>query len=268
VVDGDLARAQPLAPAADGRFQATVDTRDMLDPQVRHCAVAWDPARGAASPRHCFTVARAWTAAFDHADPAGDDRGPHGRYRYPLDPAWSQAHPADLRGVRAWTSGGALKLELRLPSISRAWNPAHGFDHVAFTVFLQLPGREGGARAMPLQHAQLPDGMAWHYRLRAHGWSNTLHAWPGASATHEGTSVTPTARIDSDPSAGTVTFTFPARALGDAKTLSGARVYVSTWDYDGGFRPLAAEPGSHAFGGGDGTRDPRVMDDSDVLVVP
>src|SRR3546814_12781718 len=58
----------------------------------------------------------------------------------------------------------------------------------------------------------LPDGMRWHYSVRAHGWSNTLHAWPGASAAEEGTSVTPTARIESDAQAGTVTFSLPARA--------------------------------------------------------
>jgi glycosidase len=268
VVDGDTTRATPLSLRADGRFQAPVDTRDMLDPGVRHCAVAWEPTLRQASSPHCFVVSRAWTPAFDQVDPVGDDRGPDGRYQYPLDPGWRQAHPADLRRVRAWTSGGALKLELSLPAISQAWKPANGFDHVAFTVFLQMPGRDGGARAMPLQHAELPEGMGWHYRLRASGWSNALHAWSGADAASEGTSVTPTARIQTDPAAGTVTFTLPARALGDANALSGARVYVSTWDYDGGFRALAAQAGPHAFGGGDGAKDPLVMDDSGVLVIP
>jgi glycosidase len=267
VVDGDLARAVAITPAGDGRFQARVDTRDMLDPATLHCAVAWDAAQAAASARHCFNVSRPWVAAFEHADPRGDDRGPRGAYAYPLDPAWSQAHPADLLGVRAWTSGGALKLEARMASLSRTWNPALGFDHVAFTVFIELPGREGGARVMPQQNATLPGDMRWHYRLRAHGWSNTLHAWPRASASEEGTSVTPTARIEADAQAGTVTFTLPARALGDPATLSGARIYVSTWDFDGGFRALAPQAGPHAFGGG-APGDPRVMDDSGVLLVP
>ena len=52
----------------------------------------------------------------------------------------------------------------------------------------------------------------------------------------------------------------PAAALGRAAGLSGARVYVTTWDYDGGYRALAPEAGPHAFGGGDPARDPRVMD--------
>jgi hypothetical protein len=52
----------------------------------------------------------------------------------------------------------------------------------------------------------------------------------------------------------------PAAAFGRATDLSGARVYVTTWDYDGGYRALAPEAGPHAFGGGDPARDPRVMD--------
>ncbi|QSX79339.1 glucodextranase DOMON-like domain-containing protein [Agrilutibacter solisilvae] len=268
VVDGDLARALPLTVGADGRFAARVDTRDMLDPATEHCAVAWDEASGTTSARHCFTVARNWRRAVDHTDPAGDDRGPGGRYKYPLDAGWRAHHPADLRGVRVWTSGGALRVQMTMASLSRAWNPPNGFDHVAFTVFIQVPGRDGGATVMPQQYATLPGGMRWHYRLRANGWSNALHDFTGASATLEGRSVTPGARIDSDPAAGTVTFTLPARALGDPATLAGARVYVSTWDYDGGFRGLEPQAGPHTFGGGDAARDPRVMDDSGVLVLP
>jgi hypothetical protein len=110
--------------------------------------------------------------------------------------------------------------------------------------------------------------MRWHRRLRAHGWSNALFAPQRASATHEGTPVTPGALVVADRQAGTVSFTLPASALGGLGSLSGARVYVTTWDYDGGYRPLQREPGPYAMGGGDPARDPRVMDDSPVIVLP
>jgi len=45
-------------------------------------------------------------------------------------------------------------------------------------------------------------------------------------------------------------------------------VYVTTWDYDGGYRALQPEPGAFAVGGGDPARDPRVMDDTAVIVLP
>ena len=125
-------------------------------PTVTHTAVAWDAETATASAAHRFSVARAWTLLADVADPRGDDRGPGGSYAYPTDASWGEHRQADLLGVRAWGSGGALKLELRMHDVTAAWNPANGFDHVAFTLFLELPGRDGGVRAMPLQNASLP----------------------------------------------------------------------------------------------------------------
>ena len=58
----------------------------------------------------------------------------------------------------------------------------------------------------------------------------------------------------------TISFLLPASALGDASTLSGAKIHVSTWDYDGGFRALSPAPSDTGFSGGDGARDPLWMD--------
>jgi hypothetical protein len=240
----------------------------MIDADVVHTAVVWSEATQAASPRHAFRVARDWRLQADAIDPANDDHGPQGGYRYPLDPGWSEHRQADLLGVKAWTSGGAVKLQLRMREVTAPWNPANGFDHVAFTLYLQLPGRDGGISEMPQQNARLPDGMRWHYRLRAHGWSNVLHASTGASASNEGAIAAPTAHIETDADNDTVTFTLPARSLGQPRTLSGAKLYVTTWDYDGGYRGLTPQGGPHDFGGGDGARDPLVMDASPVITLP
>ncbi|GAB3346586.1 alpha-amylase family glycosyl hydrolase [Lysobacter tyrosinilyticus] len=268
VVDGDLAAAVRTHADAHGRWQARLDTSDMIDPDVPHSVVAWNPTAARASTRHEFRVDRAWRLDIEATDPEGDDDGPQGHYRYPLDSGWSERRPADLLGVKAWSSGGALKLQLRLRDVVAAWNPANGFDHVAFTVYLQLPGRTDGATIMPLQNATLPDGMRWHYRLRAHGWSNVLTSAAGASASNEGAKVVPGARIEADVQANTVTFTLPARSLDGVRSLYGARLYVTTWDYDGGYRGLAPTAGAAVFGGGEGASDPLVMDASAVLMVP
>lgn len=264
VVDGDLARARSVAVATDGRWRARIATDDMIDAAVPHRVVAWSGVPGSASAAQMFHVSRDWRLLADVTDPAGDDHGRAGRYAYPLDPGWSQAHPLDLLGVRAWTSGGALRLALRMRGISTQWSPPNGFDHVAFTVFVQLPGRADGVRAMPLQNAELPDGMRWHARLRAHGWSNALFASQGASPTHEGAPARPGAgiRVEGD----IVEFTFPAAAFGHVPSLSGAKVHVATWDYDGGYRALSPEAGAMTFGGGDGTRDPLVMDEATITL--
>jgi hypothetical protein len=146
------------------------------------------------------------------------------------------------------------------------WNPTYDFDHVALTLFVQLPGARGGSRAMPLQHATLPGDMRWHYRLRANGWSLAAFSASGASDRNEGT---PAASPDIavDKANDSITFTIPATALGDLPSLAGAKLYVTSWDYDGGYRALAPQPQPAAFGGGDGTRDPLVMDATDVIVL-
>jgi glycosidase len=268
VVDGDLGAATPIAVARDGRWRARIDTRDMLDASVTHTAVVWDEAAGVASSRHTFRVAREWRLQTEIEDAVNDDAGPRGGYTYPSDPGWTEHRQADLRAVKVWTSGGALKVQLRMREVTTLWNPANGFDHVAFTLFLQLPGRGGGASVMPLQHATLPDGMRWHYRLRAHGWSNVLFEATGASPNVEGTLAATTARIEADAAQHTVTFSFPARAFGNPTSLAGAKLYVTTWDYDGGYRPLVAQAQANTFGGGDGQTDPLVMDDTAVIALP
>jgi glycosidase len=266
VVDGDLAVARPVSPGPDGRWHALVETQALGEGP--HTLVVWDEASGAASASQGFRVTRPWKLLAEHDDPAGDDRGPGGSYVYPTDSSWGTNHQMDLRRVRVFGSGGSLRIDLTTHRITRSWQPPNGFDHVAFTVFVQMPGREGGAEAMPLQFASLPGGMRWHYRLRVHGWSNALFSSEGASATQEGTAIAPSASVSVDADTQTVSLVLSAAALGRPASLSGARIYVNTWDYDAAYRPLAREPSAFAMGGGDHERGARVMDDTPVIVVP
>lgn len=264
VVDGDLAAAQTVAPDGGGRWTATVRTDDMIEPGLVHRIVAWDPATRTASAAHAFKVDRAWRSLARVDDPTGDDTGPNGRYVYPDGEGWRRHRPADLRGAEVWRSGDALRLRVSMPTLVSEWNPLLGFDHVAFAIFLELPGRPGGVAAMPQQNADLPDGMRWHLRLRTWGWSNALFGSDGASADADGTVAAIAARVDVDRQARTVTWTLPARAFAGAD-LSGARIHVTTWDYDGGYRPLAPEASGNTFGGGAAT-DPKVMDAMTIVL--
>lgn len=265
VVDGDLATARTVRPGADGRWQATLDTGDMIDPVVPHEVVAWAEATGALSAAQRFHVSRDWRVLADVADPLGDDAGPRGDYRYPSDPGWGANRQLDIEHLRVLGAGGALRLELQMRGITTPWKPANGFDHVAFTIFIEVPGQAGGAAVMPMQNGLLPDGMRWHYRLRAHGWSNALFSADGASATSEGTPIAPASDIRVDAGSRTISFSLPASALGHLASLSGVRVYATTWDYDGGYRSLTPAPQPMGFGGGDGALDPLVMDATGVV---
>ena len=260
VIDGDLDAAQTVPVDRDGRWRASVATDDMIEPGVIHRAVAWDPASGTATAAHAFKVAREWTKLVAVDDPHGDDTGPSGRYTYPDDASWRTPRPGDLLGAEVWRSGGALRLILKLRDVVSDWNPPNGFDHVAFSVFFARQGDDTGIAAMPQQNADLPDGLRWHLRLRAHGWSNALFSETDASATADGAVVSAAPRIDVDRDANTVTFTLPANALGDPRHPSATHLYVSTWDYDGGYRPLAPQATGNTFGGGE-AGEAKVMDD-------
>lgn len=259
-LDGDLGRAVEVVAGRDGRWQARLRTDDLVDPAVRHRVVAWDPVAGVASAARGFHARRDWRMAARVDDPSGDDAGPAGRYRYPTDPSWGANRQLDIEHVAASTSGGALRLDIGMRALTRSWNPANGFDHVAFTVYIELPDQPGGSTVMPLQQASLPGGMRWHRRLRVGGWSNVLTTPDGADAVQEGRPLTPGAALEADAAAGIVRLTLPAASLGRRPSLRGARVYVTTWDFDAGYRALTAMPGSHTMGGD--PAGPRVMDDA------
>ncbi len=265
VLDGDLDAAVDATVDAAGRWRATARTDGMFDPQVEHSLVAWSPSPQRASAARKFRVRKDWRTLVQAQDPAGDDQGPQGRYRYPTDASWRDRRTLDILGAEVSTAGGALKVELRLRDLVADWNPPNGFDHLLVTAYLQLPGRDGGATRMSMQDAALPAGMRWHYRLRAGGWSNALFSSEGASAQVEGTPSPVAAQVDVDRGRGTLTFLLPAAAIGYPESLSGAELYVTTWDYDGGYRALAAEAGGHIFGGG-GAGDPKVMDDLRIVL--
>lgn len=268
VVDGDLAHALTIKPAGDGTWAATVDTATMIDPSIRHSLVAWSEAEGVLSESGSFFVDRPFVKIAEINDPQGDDVGPTGAYHYPTNDSWGSNRQLDLRKVTVSGAGGAMRIDVQTNKITTVWNPANGFDHVAFTVFIEVPGKSGGVAVMPLQNATLPGGMKWHYRLRAHGWSNAFFSSAGASASNEGTSASPAAGIKVDAANNTVSFILPDASLGKLASLAGVKVYVTTWDYDGGYRGLSPAAQEWAFWGGSGTTDPLLMDDISVLTLP
>ncbi|MCU0755896.1 MAG: alpha-amylase family glycosyl hydrolase [Xanthomonadales bacterium] len=268
VLDGALEQATPVRLDGNGRWSATLPTTSLIDPTVLHRLVLWAPQVRVPSAPIEFRVQRQWTEQLTVDDPIGDDHGPSGRYQYPEDPGWGYAHQPDLTGARVEVSGGALRLTVGLRKLTTTWNPANGFDHVALTVFLDLPGLAGGSEIAPLQNTTMPAGLRWDRRLRVHGWSNALFSADGADARTEGRPLSPGATVSVDAAAQTITLTFPAAALGNLPDLSGTKIWINSWDFDGGYRSLEPGPGARAFRGGDGKVDPLWLDEIPVLVLP
>lgn len=267
VLDGDLQHAESVLADSAGRWQGRVNTQSMIDADIKHSLVAWSPEHGSASEPVSFQVRKQWRTIVDKEDPKDDDIGPNGAYRYPADAGWLDHRQLDIERVTVATAGGALKITLKMRTVTQLWNPTNGFDHVAFTAFLELPGKSGGSTLMPMQNATLPGGMRWHYRLRAHGWSNALFSADGAGKDHEGTPGSAVARISVNAADNTLQFILPGKALGNPESLSGAKLYINTWDYDGGYRAIQPTAGSMHFGGGK-PDSPKIMDDTAVISLP
>ena len=258
VVDGEVGRAVAAQADPQGRWQATLPIGHLPDGRLAHRLVAWQPAQPDAAPAETtFSVQRPWVLVADQSDPAGDDHGPDGRYTYPTDASWGAHRQMDLRHARVWRAGQALKIELTMAGITQTWGPPNGFDHANLTLFFSQPGATTGLAEMPLQQGRLPEGQRWQHRLRAGGWSNALYTVEGASASAEGTPVTPGAQLSVDAARRRITFTLPAGAVG--ADLKGLRIHITTWDYDGGYRALAPQAGGHTLGGGTAA-GPKVMD--------
>lgn len=266
VVDGDLAHAVVTQADARGAWRLDADAAAIDDPDVAHRGVAWDGAQASAPQR--FRIRRDWKQEAAMDDPAGDDRGPFGRYRYFNERGRDTRGTLDLRAVKAERAGNALRLTLRTTRMLDAWNLPLGFDHVAFTVFVGLKGQTDGSTTMPQQHDTLPDGLRWQRRVLVHGANAVLTSADGADADHAGTPLLPAPRVQAFPDRGEVVLTLPASSWPDGATLDGARILVNTWDYDGGYRALVPEPRGMAFGGGDGRHEPLWMDQAQLLMPP
>jgi glycosidase len=277
VANGNLQSAQSvqwLEPQANDpvgwrRWTVKVDTAQWADASDQRIVLMAHERKSASllgvSQAKTVRLERQWALLGQTDDPVGDDRGPTGQYRYPQDSTYVPGL-LDLQRVQLWGAERALRLRMQMGALSQGWNPANGFDHVAFSVFIGKPSASNGVREMPLQQGQLPDEGHWHYRLRAHGWSNVLFSASGASAQAEGQILSGTARIEVDHAARTVQLDFPPGLLADLPSLAGLKVWVNTWDYDNGYRRISPSGGPSEMGGAPAT-SPLWMD-SAVLQVP
>jgi len=201
-------------------------------------------------------------------DPGGDDYGSTGSYKIPSDVTFGKQ--MDIEHVELRSFGGNLLVQLRMGEISTYWAPPNKFDHVGLQVFIDMPEQEGKS-VLPRLNANAPDGFFWDFMSYSSGWVNIFFSAKGATEQNNGTLVTPAPEIRVDAEARTITLMYSPDALGNPETLSGARVYITTWDGAGseGFhRALTPEGAAFEFGGGDGSKDPLILDDTMILEIP
>ena len=193
-------------------------------------------------------------------DPQGDDHGPTGTYRYPAHETFDR--PNDIRSVQIDRQGHNLEVTITMDQpLSTVWNPPNGFDHVHFSLFIDVPGQTG-VSVLPNRNATMPGGAHWDVLIQANGWTTQVHTAEEAGATNPGTARTEKPLIKADQETGTVRLRIPAATLGNPETLEGIQFYLTTWDSagEGGLRPLAPEAASFTYGGAPAD-EAKVMDE-------
>lgn len=256
VIDGDVDNAREVAVDRGGRWTAQLDASDVGT--HRYVAQLYAPDSGRVSVAIPYTTVRAgadWQASF--ADPAQDDRGPDGTYRAPTDPGFNGQQ--DILGAVVRTGGDVLELELQMRATSADWLPSNGFDHVAFTTFIDLPGQKGLSRSNDID-ADMPSGFTWSATHTLFGWGNSMMLPPNRR-------IGRAPKVKVDHHRNTITIAYSAKAL-DISTWDGAKLYVTTYDREGEgeLRRTTPTGGPMAFRGPlDG---PKIMDDLLIEVGP
>ena len=270
VVNDDLARAIEVVSGDAGDWSVAAPLTGVAPGLQENTLHIWAPEQAQLSAPISFTSDLKITeSSVTVYDLIGDTVGPDERYVLPTDSTFGQQLDIVETTVRA--AGPELEVALTMTEITDEWDPANGFDHVLFHVFIDVPEQTGGATDLPRLNASSPAGFEWDYLAMVEGWNNRLYGATGASPDAYGVPVTPVADVETDSEAGVVTLRFAGEALGNPASLAGARVYVTTWDWngvDGEYRRLTETPQQWTFGGGDGAVDPLILDDTEIIEVP
>lgn len=190
-------------------------------------------------------------------DAVDDDTGPYGIYTLPTDATFGDQ--LDIVQASYAVSGTNLQLEFQMGEVTDVWGPDNGFDHVAFQVFVDVPGQDGTQRINVLNTAIAPENdFAWDVYAFFEGWNIN-------AVDDEGQTINASLEAQGDTETDTVRMLLPSAALGNPEMLDGVKIYVATWDWDGpqaSLRALTPSGGQWVFGGADGSEGfPLVMDD-------
>jgi glycosidase len=269
VINGRISSGIPASLNDKGEWTVLLPV-ESLDNGNHRCTIYGGMANGdfVVSPTYTFEVKIEYKKVLSVKDPVGDDKGPFGNYLYPTDVSFD--HQMDIESVDIFRARNNLMITLTMAKpISTVWNPKNGFDHVTFYIYFSLPGKEGGSTVLPRQQAKAPANFAWHYMSMVGGWNNNLFSSKGASEKDYGTPVSASPKIIVNVEKRQITLRYPSAAFENPKDISGMKIYITTWDYDGmesANRPIEPEPKAYRMGGD--PAGPMIMDDVGPLTLP
>lgn len=273
VIDGRLGTADRITVDENGNWQGLLNLRHFQVGLQSHRLALYEEASGSSTADVHFQSRVSFpdlpSITLDDSGDAGNGTGgPMGNYHLPEDTSYDKSNPQlAIEQAKVFQIGSNVRLSLQMASVSDTWLPTLGFDHVGFSIFIHLPGQEGGLSMLPKLNATMPGGQTWHRQVLAFGWQNSLYSSQGATSDQLGESITPAPTITVDKASRTINFDFASAALGEPMSLNGIQFYVTTWDLDGlssTYRPLQREHALWSFSGGT-EQDPLIWDDLPLI---
>ncbi|MEO1261183.1 MAG: alpha-amylase family glycosyl hydrolase [Bacteroidota bacterium] len=268
VIDGKLNNALELDIDHEGNWEIMIPNARFPFGKSKHDLTIYSPELKLSTPLISFsTDIEIQGKQILVRDAVNDDHGQNGNYTKPGD--MSYGSQMDIREVKTTAFGGNLQLELTMEELSQLWIPPHGFDHVLFHVFIDLPNTSG-SHYIPMLNAVAPEGFEWDYAANIGGWQSAYYSSEGATEDHFGTKLSTTPNITVDKEKNKITFQFSPEAFGSPATLEGTKIYITTWDdygNEGGFRQITEEGELWKFGGSDDSKPVMILDDTEVIEI-
>lgn len=275
VVDGNLETAQTITVGADGQFSVTLSTRHFAIGEQQHRFAIYSTEKKAGIEDVNFVSNLSWSNTPDDTiDDAGDAQdgmsGPNGNYLLPTDPTFDKdSSQLAINKAEVFTVGSNVRLTFTMDKITDTWLPPNGFDHVGFTIFIDLPEEAAtNLSELPKINASMPNA-TWSRNAVVFGWQSSIYNTKGANATTWGEAVTPAPTVTVDKANNTISMDFASDALGRPDSLDGIRFYVTTWDLDGlsaTYRPLEQDKGPWNFSGG-ASDESKIWDDLPIITL-
>lgn len=268
VIDGDLKNTIPCVIKNDVEWEAYINIDRFEAGEEKHKIIVYSREKKFATDDYeISTVYNPNQIVKNIIDPENDDKGPEGKYTLPTDASFGGQ--MDILNTKVIASGTKLEIILTMKEITTTWNPKHGFDHVVFNVFIDL-NNNSGCKYLPKLNSNSPEGFEWDYYLFLDGWKIGYYSLENADKDNYGKAVTPTPEIFVDKDRNEIKLVFGKATIGNPENIEGAKIYITTWDYDGNtseLRPLTQEGGAYSFGGGDGTKDSLIADSTEIIVI-
>lgn len=257
VLNGDLDSADRILADADGRFSFNLPVKNWGE--NRYGLEVYAPKYGVVSDRQVFTTLVTQAELVGNLiDPVDDAKGPNGNYIRPQHDKADQQ--TEIIGVQAKSAGANLELTLNMQQISDIWGPANGFDNVSFSIYLHIPGKEGGTE-LPYINAVMPQGLTWSFGHILYGWGNYMFEPNDEETKERGSKVGLAPTIKTIKEENLIRILYQGEQFG-VTDWSNIKIYISTWDMtgEGTFRELSQEASGWSFGGAN-PNGPKVMDD-------